>query len=247
MNLELELQNLTIWPPSYHIRKSLKAKNIQVQINNRSGLEIVIPHRARFYNIDDILQTHRSWIEKNLKKYHKTLAKNPNGKEFELPLVLDFQAIDRKIQFIYQEKDNEHIRIKHCSENVYLISGPLKAKSAIKRALQRWLVLQAKKYLTPWLENLSRQTNLKFSEIRVRRQSTLWGSCTAKQQISLNAKLLFLPSNVTQYVLLHELCHTKHMNHSARFWNLLLQFDPDCLQHRRTLRQSSHFIPAWVE
>jgi len=75
-----------------------------------------------------------------------------------------------------------------------------------------------------------------FNRISIRNQKTRWGSCSSKKNINLNYKILFLPKAMQDYIIVHELCHLKEMNHSHRFWNLVQQALPDCLETRKMLR-----------
>lgn len=59
-------------------------------------------------------------------------------------------------------------------------------------------------------------------------------------------RLLFVKPGLARHVLLHELCHTGHMNHSEKFWSLLTRHDPDCVRHRRELREAWGQVPAWL-
>ena len=68
-------------------------------------------------------------------------------------------------------------------------------------------------------------------------------SCSSKQNINLNYKLLFFPDKVVRYVFIHELCHTQEMNHSALFWNLVERCDPAYQQHRQVLKNAEKFVP----
>jgi predicted metal-dependent hydrolase len=129
----------------------------------------------------------------------------------------------------------------------YLIQGPIDQHSLILKSLKRFIKQLAQQYLIPWLDQLSLEIAFPYKAASIRSQSTLWGSCTAAKKISLNVKLLFLPHALTRYVLLHELCHTQHLNHSKSYWNLLKRFDPHCLAHRRMLRSASQYLPSWIE
>lgn len=133
------------------------------------------------------------------------------------------------------------------SELHYLILGPIDEPILLIKALKSFIKNLAQQYLIPWLNDLSSSIHLPYQTASIRSQSTLWGSCTAAKKISLNVKLLFLPKVLTQYVLLHELCHTQHLNHSKRYWDLLKRFDPHCLAHRRMLRTAGQYLPHWIE
>ena len=98
---------------------------------------------------------------------------------------------------------------------------------------------QAKIQLTKRLQELSRLTGLDYNRVFIKNQKTLWGSCSSKKNINLNIKLLSLPQHLQDYVIIHELVHTKELNHSPRFWNLLQCFLPNCLELRKELRRFS--------
>ena len=94
------------------------------------------------------------------------------------------------------------------------------------QVLRRWLVAQAREEFSARLEQISNTTGLEWNGLSIRGQKTRWGSCSAKGNISLNFKMLFLPANLVDHVLLHELVHTRELNHSQRFWALMKKYDP---------------------
>jgi predicted metal-dependent hydrolase len=112
--------------------------------------------------------------------------------------------------------------------------------------LSRWLVREAREYLVPRLQQLALHTGLRFRAVQVRRQRTRWGSCSRYGDISLNAKLLFLPPALADYVLLHELCHTVEMNHSKRFWAQVARYCADYRAQDAALREHWHCVPRWA-
>ncbi len=85
----------------------------------------------------------------------------------------------------------------------------------------RQLAKQAKQALPPRLHELAQRHGFRYSRVTVRNMHTRWGSCSAKGNIGLSIYLLMLPRHLQDYVMLHELCHTRQMNHSPKFWALL--------------------------
>lgn len=83
----------------------------------------------------------------------------------------------------------------------------------------------------------NQELQLDFNAVRVRRMKTRWGSCTAKRNLHFNYKILFLPEDVQDYLVVHELCHLKHPNHSVEFWGLVADVLPDYKNHHQQLRE----------
>ncbi len=96
---------------------------------------------------------------------------------------------------------------------------------------------RAAKLLLARLEYFNIFYQHKYQRLSVRDQKTRWGSCTNSGTLSFNCRLALLPEKLLDYVVVHELCHTKEMNHSARFWLLVAKTIPDYLERRRELRQ----------
>ena len=118
---------------------------------------------------------------------------------------------------------------------------------SIQAALRRWLRRKAHRHLEPWLRHLAEEYGFTINRVFIKSQRTRWGSCSEKKNINLNMKLLFLPEELVHYVMLHELCHTVHLNHSKRYWALVGDHVPDYAARRKALREAWKYVPAWVE
>lgn len=92
--------------------------------------------------------------------------------------------------------------------------------------------------LVEFVQTLNSQTirSPKLANIRFREQRSRWGSCSGKGNINISSRLLFLPQELLAYVCLHELCHLKEMNHSARYWALVEKFMPEYDRYRKQLK-----------
>ena len=119
-------------------------------------------------------------------------------------------------------------------------NGPLRA------ALRAWLMRTAHRLLEPRVAALAAATGVHYSRVSIRRQRSRWGSCSARGTISLNCCLLFQRPEVVDYLIVHELMHVKHMNHSARFWQAVERHCVDWRALDRELVQGWRHVPRWV-
>jgi len=94
-------------------------------------------------------------------------------------------------------------------------------KQTITQQQEVELRYKAKLFLPKELERLAKEHGFVYKEVKIRKSKTRWGSCSSRQTINLSFYLILLPRHLIEYVLLHELCHTIHMNHSSNFWALL--------------------------
>lgn len=91
----------------------------------------------------------------------------------------------------------------------------------LKKAVTEAMRIEAYTVLPPLLSKLARRHGLTYHSVKINTSTGRWGSCSARQDINLSCRLLLLPHHLIEYVLLHELAHTREMNHSDRFWALL--------------------------
>lgn len=145
-----------------------------------------------------------------------------------------WQGREISIEVIWGWKKRIQISV---SENHLEIVAPLGcATEDRQKALIRFFRAHAELDLGRRVEEWGRRMGLIAQSLTIRGQKTLWGSCTGGGDISLNWKLLCAPSEVIDYVVIHELAHIPERNHSPRFWRKVAEFSPDHLAHRKWLR-----------
>jgi predicted metal-dependent hydrolase len=94
---------------------------------------------------------------------------------------------------------------------------------------------RARQIITARVDYFGTELGLEYNRIAIRNQSTRWGSCSSKNNLNFNYKLVFLPDELRDYVIVHELCHLREMNHSSRFWALVEDILPDYRTSKREL------------
>jgi predicted metal-dependent hydrolase len=117
----------------------------------------------------------------------------------------------------------------------------------VSPAEKRRLYLKHKEEARTFIENkvkyFSEFYGFKFNRIAIRSQKTCWGSCSRRGNLNFNYKIMFLPDNLANYVVAHEICHLKEMNHSRNFWNLLAKSIPDYYKLRKELKNQKRVSP----
>jgi predicted metal-dependent hydrolase len=228
----------TEWPPLYSIKRHWRAKHVKLSYSATHGLEVTIPKRFSLKHLPAIIEEHKDWIIKQKLTHISRPAPTR-------PLEIDFLAIKQKWTVHYFQNQKQP-RIKEFSNDGIILSGDIEDINICRAKLDAWVRKQARLHLIPYFHNLAVQLSLPYSDVTIRAQSTLWGSCSQDKSIRLNYKLLFLPEELMRHIMIHELCHTKHMNHSEKFWQLVSIHDDNWEMHKKAMRAANKFMPAWI-
>ena len=199
----------------------------------RNGeLEVSCPYNTSEIFIKNLIERKKGWINKNIdrsRKNHKKIDQISKG-------FITYKGLVLKL--IYEKSDFEGITVE---DNVLKILYSDESKS--KKLIIEWLKLQANNFLRARLSFLSKRISIEFNSLTIKSYTARWGSCNIKGDIFLNWKLIMLPENVIDYVLIHELAHIYFPNHSREFWELVKKKDPNYCKNKRWLKDNgSSFI-----
>ncbi len=228
------------WPPSYVIKKHPRAKYVKLKASAKLGLELVVPVRFNQREIPFILEKNKQWIQKQLNK----LQQVKSSECFPTEIALRALGQTWAVHFIKSNHPKSQLMVRPQLNELVLLGE--KQDIACYALLTRWVKLQAKEHLLPELKRLSVLCQLPFDKASIRDQKTRWGSCTSGKVISLNYRLLFFPQPLAHHIMIHELCHTVHLNHSEKFWQLVEKFDPEWKKNRLAIRHIHTFMPSWM-
>ena len=228
----------------YKLVKSKRAKYIRIKISALGEVSVVLPRGVAAKHAHGFIQTKSHWIAKTIKAI-------PVTKNNEFPESLDLKLLDEHWAIIYTKHtppllhDNSYqnvIYLKEISTNTLEIQGGIDDWENAKKVINMWCKQKAKIIFSEMLEGLAEHHGFHFNKLSIRSQKTRWGSCASNKNISLNSKLLLMPEHIVKYVMIHELCHTIEMNHSAKFWDLVEDCDPQYRENRKQLKMLGKLI-----
>jgi len=222
------------------VRTSRRARRLSVRVYPGGRVEVVVPPGASPALIQRFIGEHRQWIDRRVREFSAHVIDHN-----ECPTALHLAAIGTAYAVEYHEALGP-IRISRSAPDRVKVSGDAHNPRAIAQAFRRWLMGVAQLELGKRITELAFSLDMPIQRVQVRCQRTRWGSCSATGTISLNVCLLFLDPTIVRYLFLHELCHTRHMNHSARFWSLVASFEPDYRRLDRELTHGWQHVPAWM-
>jgi hypothetical protein len=230
--------------PPFTLRESPKAKRVILKISAQNGLEVVIPRGFSHRRLPQIIREKQEWIERAFKKIQGAgyLPDHPR----ELPGIISLNAVNRSFSVEYVPSPFPRLEMLHLNHFSLQIRGDLADLLGCRDLLKRWLQHQGRVHLIPWLEQLSSEIHLSCSRVQIRSQKSRWGSCSGRGTICLNQNLLFVRPELVRYLIIHELCHSVHLNHSAGFYRLLAQFVPDYQHLRAELAKAHNRLPWWA-
>ena len=206
------------------IRKS-RRRSLSVKLSSRDSNKIYASLGLSHKVIFDFLMSKHDWIEKNLKKIDeiKSLEHQPKFQEGEL-----FPFLGEMKYFIFVPNKNKKLKIKIEDGFIscYVPSGFEADQKKLIACLVQLYKQEASIYLIERCRLLATELKLMPSQIKIQTAQTRWGSCNSRRVINLNWKLMMFSASLVDYVIVHELCHLKHMNHSPDFWSLVKNFYP---------------------
>lgn len=226
--------------PDYTLRRSSRAKHVSLRVTRTEGLIVVVPLRFDSDGVPELLDAKRGWIDRKLSALEKI------DRDIGPPDIIELDAVRTTWRVVYRPTASTRVFARTADGNRLVVTGDVSNHADCRAAIKRWLARQGGNELVPWLEKLSVVHDLPFRKVSVRGQKTRWGSCSSRKTISINYQLLFLEPSLVNCVLIHELCHTRHLNHGADFWQLVGQLQPDYAHLHQRLKLAWAGLPGWL-
>ncbi len=226
---------------SWVVRESRRARRLAVRVHRTGRVEVVVPPRTSRATVSAFLTEHRDWIET---RRAAALRQKPPEDPFP-PQQIALPGVYESWR-VHLAGGAGPLRLRESGDALLVVSGDGGPPQRLKDALRRWLVVRARVVLGDHLAECAREFGFTYGRLSIRRQRTRWGSCSVRGTISLNCCILFQPPEVLRYLLIHELSHTRHMNHSRAFWQCVARCCPEYRKLDRQLLDGWRRVPSWL-
>lgn len=222
----------------YAVRYSARAKRLQVRVRPWAGVEVIAPRRCSERRIESFVRAQREWIESAA----RSLPPVPPHDSLPREIALTALGVAWPVRYAAPVRGPSAER-----DGRLLLRAGADEPDEARRALRVWLADKARVSLVPRLAVLAERYDFHYRRVCIRGQRTRWGSCSARKHLSINYKLLFLAPELVDYLLVHELAHTRHLNHSPRFWGVVEACMPDYRELESRMNRAWRDVPGWVE
>jgi hypothetical protein len=226
--------------PGWHVRISRRARRLSMRVFPGGRVEVVVPPGIGLPAIERFVSRHREWAERRSREF-ALLAPAASGRR---PATIELALTGTRwdVEYVAGRRSG----VTERGDGVLAVRLASQSDRQLGRVLLRWLSAVAAEELRLRLDAAARDTGIDYARMHLRRQRTRWGSCSAAGTISLNVCLMFQRPEVVRYLLVHELCHRRHLNHSARFWCLVASHEPHWRALDAELLRGWRSVPAWV-
>ncbi len=214
----------------YRLKQSSRIRGYRLEIRHDTGLTVVAPKRYSRIDIDELLHKKEKWILKHLpglNPFQMSLFKKEADEGDKIPFM------GRKLEIVRISGNGKRPMVE--LQGTRLLVSNYDKDHGMPQVLEGWYRQQAATVFTGKADGFQQSMGVKHRRVFIRGQRSRWGSCSPKGNLTFNWKLLVAPERIIDYVIVHELAHLRHMNHSKKFWEMVTQFCPKWKEYRKWL------------
>ncbi|MBT3582830.1 M48 family metallopeptidase [Candidatus Woesearchaeota archaeon] len=216
---------------NFSVKANHLAKRIILRISNDGEVNVTIPSKRFEREAIQLVQKKGAWILAHLNKINRETESKPK-------VVDEIQFLGNKYPVeVLGGSKRAKLKFKTNKFELYLGNHTY---DDVRVELKKWYTTRAREVIPNLIENFGYSDRVK--RIAIKGQKTCWGSCSTKNNLNFNWKLMMAPFEVVNYVVAHELTHLDHMDHSAQFWSAVQEKCPDYLRHRGWLKHHGRLL-----
>jgi hypothetical protein len=210
-----------------------KRKTLEIQVKPPGHVHVVAPVGTREETIRQVVEKKGAWIVRKLAGVRERESKKMvhHFVAGELFLFLGRHYMLQLVEAPLLKKPTVTL-----AKDQLIIQTPLSEASILRQALEKWYRQKGQEIITERVQAYSHYFDVRPASIKVKEQKKRWGSCTSRGDLLFNWRIVMAPLSVIDYVVVHEMCHMVHMNHSPQFWDLVAAVLPDYKQRKAWLK-----------
>lgn len=226
--------------PFDYIFKRSRGSSTTLKITPEGEVKVSAPWYVPKILVEKYLEEKKDWILSHLKNIPKSNRPKYSDGENQLFLGKSFPLVYKPTPYITKARIN-------FDEKSFILTIPksftgIKSQTTAKKLLLDWYLKYGQKHLVERATLYSQQLDVKFNRLVLKKVSSIWGSCSSKNNLNFNRKLVMAPPEVIDYVVIHEVCHLIHRHHQRTFWQLVKSIDPQYHLHRLWLSNNHRLL-----
>ncbi len=236
---EIEFEGIKV-----QVQRRLFQRSLNLLIKPSGLVKITSGKTTSLKSLVQFLESQKDWLHKNVNKIIQEQNKYPAKEYIEGE---EYLFLGRKLPLVFKHHDKKRLKVQISGDClILLINKNLNFSKEDKRvALNKFYKSSGIEVLEKVIKEKSALMNLFPTKVSYRAQKTRWGSCSSAGSLSMNWKLIFSPPESLEYVVIHELAHLKHQDHSKNFWSLVSEYSPDYKFHSKWLKENMYEIESY--
>lgn len=210
-------------------------KGFCLRIDDNGDLIVFAPRNATERDIYQIVQNKSQWI---IKTRERILQNQKKLKPINFEQGDHFLFLGKTYKLVFTTTNSE-VDLDEVNQKIVV---PFAEKSTIKNKILRFYRNNAESIFRKFLDKWAERMNVRYSLLRIKDSKTLWGSCGKNGSINLNWRLILLPEELIEHIIIHELAHIVYRNHSKQFYNFISLFSKNYKEKDRWLRENSYIL-----
>lgn len=224
----------------YTLKYGPRCRHARFEVASETGLTAIIPRRYDIKKLPAFFEANKHWILYAIKKYcSRPVETAVHSRENSIPYL------GRNIEVV-SEQNGDGVHPVRLAAGRLNVSPEISGNGAFAAALESWYRKEASRIIKEKADIISTRMGLSYSRIAIKGMRTRWGSCSVKGNLNFNWRLVMFPEPVIDYVIIHELCHLKEMNHSKKFWSLVACECPDWQEKRHWLTKNGREFSSFL-
>lgn len=222
--------------PEYILTKKVSSR-LTIKINEKGNIVVSAPLFFPKFKINQFVKENLTWIKIQQKKLERREVLIDYHNKFIFILGEQYQL---KITKNLNENPNIKLKKKTILINTFKnFENQILEENFLKNKLKIFLTKISYQYLNKRTQQLAKKMQVQYKTIRIKNLKSRWGSCSSQKNLVFNLKLICFAPKIVDYVIIHELAHLKHLNHSREFWRFVEKFEPNYKIYRNKLKNKS--------
>lgn len=228
------MSNLTVFEPQpfqITVKASKRRRTFAMRVTDTGDVLVFTPQRIAQKTVIKLIKDHESWLFEQLAKAPKLSL------SFKAGDTLFYMGERRQLRFEISSKKS--VQLVASDILVKNTENALISEKTVQAQIEKWYISTARDIIEDRVYFYAKLIGKTVNTVRMKNTQTRWGSCSSKQNININWRLIMAPFEVMDYVILHEVCHLKHLNHSLSFWKLVKQIMPNYADKTNWLKKNA--------